>query len=261
MTVAHGGHAPAAALLPLAAVALVLVAYLAAALREQRHGSRGWSAWRTAGFSAGAVLLMVALAPPVAAFAHEDFRGHMLQHLLLGMYAPLGLVLGAPVTLALRATSGRGGHRLGRLLNRPLVHALTHPVTALALNAGGLYVLYATPLYRATTADPLLHELVHLHFLVSGCVFAWVVAGPDPAPRRPSVPFRLVVLGVAVAAHATLAQLLYAGLLPVAAPAEQVRGGAELMYYGGDLAEILLALALMATWRPRRVAADPARAA
>ncbi|MEV5893244.1 DUF2243 domain-containing protein [Nonomuraea fuscirosea] len=37
-------------------------------------------------------------------------------------------------------------------------------------------------------------------------------AGPDPAPRRPSVPTRLVVLGVAVAVHAGLSQLMYAGI-------------------------------------------------
>jgi putative membrane protein len=31
----------------------------------------------------------------------------------------------------------------------------------------------------------------------------------------------------------------------------QVQGGAEIMYYGGDIAELLLAAALVATWRPR----------
>ncbi len=34
--------------------------------------------------------------PPIAPFAHTDFRGHMAQHMLIGMYAPLALVLGAP---------------------------------------------------------------------------------------------------------------------------------------------------------------------
>jgi putative membrane protein len=88
--------------------------------------------------------------------------------------------------------------------------------------------------------------VTHLHFLVSGYLFAWVVAGPDPAPRRPSVPVRLVLLGIAIAAHAVLSQLMYAGVLPgPAAPPEQVRGAAELMYYGGDIAELLLAFAML----------------
>ncbi|MBB4908609.1 cytochrome c oxidase assembly protein [Actinophytocola algeriensis] len=53
---------------------------------------------------------------------------------------------------------------------------------------------------------------MHLHFLVAGYLFAWLIAGPDPAPHRPGVPARLVLLGVAIAVHATLAQLMYAGI-------------------------------------------------
>ena len=46
---------------------------------------------------------------------------------------------------------------------------------------------------------------------------------------------------------------MYAGLLvDVPAPADQLRAGATVMYYGGDLAEILLALAMLTTWRPAR---------
>lgn len=75
------------------------------------------------------------------------------------------------------------------------------------------------------------------------------------------MPVRLVVLGVAVAVHSIVAQLLYAGLLvDVAVPIEELRGGAALMYYGGDIPEILLAFALVSTWRPR-VSNRPASAA
>jgi putative membrane protein len=135
---------------------------------------------------------------------------------------------------------------------------LTHPVTVLALTIGGLAALYVTPLYAATTGDPVLHHAVHVHFLVAGCLFAWVIAGPDPAPRRPSVPVRVVVLGVAVLGHSILSQLLYAGaFVQVAVSPEQLRGGAEIMYYGGDIAELLLALAMLASWRPRRQSDGP----
>lgn len=251
MTTAHGAHT-AVETLPVAAVAALAVGYLVLAGRRRRE-PRGWSSWRTAVFLAGCALLAWALLPQALPFAPADFRRHMLQHLLIGMVAPLGLVLAAPVTLLLRSVPSRTGQRIGRLLHLAPVRLLAHPVTALLLTVGGLAALYFTPLYAATGHHPLLHHLVHLHFLLSGVLFAWVVAGPDPAPRRPSVPVRLVVLGVAVAAHAALAQLMYAGLLvAVDAPADQVRGGAELMYYGGDIAELLLALALLLTWRPDR---------
>ncbi|MFF0002219.1 cytochrome c oxidase assembly protein [Streptomyces tibetensis] len=216
-----------------------------------RNPALGWSRWRTGWFLGGILLLGVALLPPVAPFAHEDFRGHMVQHLLIGMYAPLALVLAAPVTLLLRTLPASGGRRLTAVLHSPPARVLSHPAVALALSTGGLAVLYFTPLYNATTTGPAAHWLLHAHFLLSGCLFAHAIAGPDPAPARPGVRARLVYLGVAIAAHAVIAQLMYGGFrVDIHAPIDQVQGGAEVMYYGGDLAELLLAAALVATWRP-----------
>ncbi|MEW2614730.1 cytochrome c oxidase assembly protein [Streptomyces sp. NPDC047880] len=222
-----------------------------------RNPALGWSRWRTGWFLGGILLLGGALLPPVASFAHEDFRGHMVQHLLIGMYAPLALVLAAPVTLLLRTLPTSRARRLTAVLHSPPARVLTHPAVALALSTGSLAVLYFTPLYDATTADPAAHWLLHAHFLLSGCLFAHVIAGPDPAPARPGVRARLVYLGVAIAAHAVISQLMYGGFwVDIHAPVDQVQGGAEIMYYGGDLAELLLAAALVSTWRP-----EPRRAA
>ncbi|AWS48778.1 cytochrome c oxidase assembly protein [Streptosporangium sp. 'caverna'] len=249
----HGGGMQA--LLPLAVLAVVLGAYGLLAARRSRE-AKGWSRWRTASFAAGIALVAGGVTGPVAAFAETDFRGHMLQHLLIGMLAPLGLVLSAPMTLLLRSLPPAKGRRVGALLRSRVMHLPANPWIALVLSVGGMVALYCTPLYRIASADAPLHHLVHVHFLLAGCLFAWVIAGPDPAPRRPSVPVRLVVLGVAVAVHATLSQLMYAGLfVDVPVPPEQLRGAAEIMYYGGDIAELLLALALVSTWRPARAAA------
>ncbi|WP_433789895.1 cytochrome c oxidase assembly protein [Actinoplanes sp. CA-252034] len=233
------GHLPGGGL-PLLLVAVAMIGYEVLALRVAR-----WPPWRTVSFVTGCALLVVGLTPAALPWASGDFRGHMLAHLLVGMFAPIALVLGAPVTLLLRTVPRRAGRVIGRLLRSRPVHAVAHPVVALVLNVGGLVALYLVPL-------PPMHPLVSLHFLLSGYLFAWVVAGPDPAPRRPSAPARLVMLGVAIAAHSILAQLLYAGVLvDVPVPREQREGGAELMYYGGDIAELLLAVALV-TGRPRR---------
>jgi putative membrane protein len=238
--------------LPVALTLTIAAGYLLLAARRRRE-PRGWSSWRTAAFLTGSALLILALLPGLLPYGDEDFRAHMLQHLLIGMLAPLGLVLGAPVTLLLRSLPARHGRLIGRVLRARPAHVFGHPVTALLLNLGGLAALYCTPLYAATGTHPLLHDLVHLHFLIAGYLFAWVIAGPDPAPRRPSVKARLVILGVAVAGHAILSQLLYAGaLVQVPVPAEELRGGAVFMYYGGDIAELLLAFAVVTTWRPRR---------
>lgn len=253
MTPHHAGtHGSGALDLLLPAAVLVLAAAYLLLAAARRREPRGWSGWRTVSFLTGCALLLSAVVPALSPFPEGDLRGHMHQHLLLGMYAPLGLVLGAPITLLLRTVPASHGRRLTHALRSSPVQLVAHPITAVILNLGGLAALYLTPLYAATVGNPALHHLVHVHFLTAGCLFAWVIAGPDPAPHRPSVPTRLVVLGVAILGHAILAQLMYAGaLVSIPASAQELRGAVDLMYYGGDIAELLLAMALLATWRPR----------
>ena len=177
----HTSHAPG--LLPLVALAAVLAAYLAAA-RAQRRAGRRWPAGRTAAFAGGVALLAVAAAPPLAAWAHGDLRGHMVQHVLVGMLAPLGLVLGAPVTLVLRTAPVPAARRISRALRSGLVRVVSHPAAAALLNVGGMTALYLTPLYAAMQGSAVLHAAVHGHVVLAGALFAWsVLGGPDPAPH------------------------------------------------------------------------------
>lgn len=238
--------APALGLLLTAGAYLLLVRRAG-----RRNPARRWRRWRTASFLSGCFLLALALLPPLAPQAHTDFRAHMAQHLLIGMYAPLALVLGAPATLLLRTLPTARGRQLTTVLNSRPAQVLAHPALALLLSTGSLAPLYFTPLYHATAGSPVGHWLLHAHFLLSGYLFAYVIAGPDPTPSRPGVRSRLVYLGVAIAAHAVLSQLMYGGFwVEIDAPIDQVQGAAEIMYYGGDIAELLLAAALVATWRP-----------
>lgn len=259
-----------------AAVAGALLAPYAAGLARRPRTLPAWSSWRTTAWATGALLAAAAVGPPLADLAATDHRAHMVQHLVLGMYAPLGLVLGAPGRLLLGSVSPRRARRLSHVLRGGPVHVLVHPVTAAVLDVGALFVLYLTPLEAAVRADPALRWLVLGHFLAAGCLFTWSVAGTDPGPRRPSVRARALVLVAAAGAHATLAKLLYARAVgggdatahdavhdPVHdAVHDAVHGAvhgagsradaAVWMYYGGDGAELLLAVALLATWYRRR---------
>ncbi|MEA3252488.1 MAG: cytochrome c oxidase assembly protein [Pseudomonadota bacterium] len=73
--------------------------------------------------------------------------------------------------------------------------------------------------------------------------------------RSASFAAGIVTLFLAIAAHATLGKLMYAWLLPqgTGASAGELQAAAQWMYYGGDLAEIVLLVALMQQWlRGRR---------
>ena len=61
-----------------------------------------------------------------------------------------------------------------------------------------------------------------------------------------------MLLLVVAAGHDVLAKLMYARLLPAgAASPDELRLGAQVMYYGGSAVEIALAVALMACWYAR----------
>jgi putative membrane protein len=254
MPFAHAGHA--APLDPLAWLPAVLVVtlgcavYLVGVLGYRSRRGRSWSPWRTASWFAGAALVALAVSPALAAAG--DARSHMVQHLLLGMLAPLGLVLGSPVTLLLGATPPYVGRAVAGALRNRVFHVVGHPVAAAVLNVGGMFALYLTPLYAATADSALVHHLVHAHFLAAGYLFTWSIAGPDPAPRRPGIATRVVVLVLAAGAHSYLGKLLYAraGELPRGAghTVGEMEVAAQWMYYGGDVAELLLAAALFAVW-------------
>lgn len=248
-------HAGPGVFLALAFPALLLCAYLYAIRKELRGGP--WKSWRTASFTVGILLIMIALSPPVSHWSHHDLRGHMFQHLLLGMFAPLALVLGAPGTLLLRHLPLTASRAIVAFLARLPVRVLIHPLTAALLDIGGLYVLYLSPLYAFSLSSPITHVLLHIHFVVSGYLFTWSIVGPDPAPHRPGMYTRLAVLYLATAAHANLGKIMYGYGYPrgIHADISEIQGAAQWMYYGGDFAETLLIIAFFAMWFGRRRAA------
>lgn len=246
MTPHHGHDLPTTPpLLPWVLPGLLLigaVVYLAAA----RH--RSWPAGRTACWLLGTVVAVAALLGPglLSTGNQHDLRGHVLGHLLLGMVAPLLLVWGAPVTLALRALPQRRARALARLLRAGPVAVATHPAVAALLDTGGMWVLYRTDLYAAAAARPALLAVVHVHMLAAGYLFAFSIAGPDPAPHRPSLAVRAAVLVVAVAAHDVLAKLLYAA--PPAGVSAGTEAAAQLMYYGAAPVHLALFVLLGREW-------------
>lgn len=254
---AAGPGAWLAVVLPLA----VAVPYLAGWAVLRRRGS-AWPRTRLLAAAGGLAVAAVALSPPVTARTGE-FSGHVAQHLALVMLAPLLLACSAPVTLALRTLPRRPRRGLLRVLHSAPVRILTAPVVVVPLELGSLAALYLTPLFGLLHSSPFLHLLVHGHMVLTGCLVSWLLAGVDPIPRRVSTPARAGVLVLLAAGHGVLAKLLYASPPVALGAADEVRAGAQLLSYGGDVIEVLLAVAVMAEWyrrTGRRLRAEQRRA-
>jgi len=235
-------------------IALVTAGYLVAVWQQWARGRR-WSWLRVNCWLGGSLLLGIGLVPGVIHQGHLDLRWHMGQHMLLAMLAPLLLVLAAPATLLLRSLPVTAARPLARLFSGALSVFFLHPVTALVLNVGGMYLLYATPLYAASLQSAALHHLVHLHFILAGYLFCQaVLGGPDRMAHRVSGRLRLAALLGAIAAHSVLSKLMYGYHWPVAVgyPAAQIEAAAQLMYYSGALVEMLLLGLLLAGGRLTR---------
>lgn len=181
---------------------------------------------------------------------------HMVGHLFLGMLAPLLLVHAAPMTLLMRTLSVGSARRLSRVLKSLPVSIYCHPVVASILNIGGLWVLYTTELYSLMQDNLLLHIVVHTHVFLAGYLYTLSILYIDPAPHRYSYIFRAVMLILSLAAHGILSKYIYAHP-PVGVPSEQAETGGMIMYYGGDMVELVLIFLFCQQWykaaRPRTV--------
>ncbi|GAA4900906.1 putative membrane protein [Actinomycetospora succinea] len=240
----HGGGGTGA--WPALAVLVIALPYLAAGRRLHRRGDR-WPAARWAAAAGGVGALATALALPTAPFAV-----HVAGHLLLAMLGPLLLALAAPVTLALRALPPTGRRRLLRVLHSRPARVIVTPPVVLAAELGGMAAFYLTDLFTLAHAHPLVMALVDLHMVLAGLLLAVVLVGADPLPRRPRLVVSLLTLLVAAAGHDVLAKLMYALVLPAhGGTPDEIRLGAQVMYYGGSAVEIAIAVVLMAGWYAR----------
>jgi putative membrane protein len=176
------------------------------------------------------------------------------------MIAPIFLALGAPLTLALRTLPVRARRLLIRGLHSRAVRVLTFPLVTFAIFVANPWVLYFTGLYRLTLENDLLHDWVHVHFLVTGCLFLWPLIGIDPLPGRWPYPARALLMLMSTPFHAFLGvtimqgrQLIAGDYYPalhlgwVTPAADQNLAGAVL-WAGGDLVSVTMLAALIGQW-------------
>jgi putative copper resistance protein D len=187
---------------------LITALYILGVLVLRRRGDH-WPVGRTWAFAISVSLVDFATSGGIGVYAHFAFSYHMLAHMMLGMIAPIGFVLSAPITLALRTLpQGRSPQERGlRGTLITVIHSrystfITNPVVALALFDGSLFLLYMTPLFGKLMQSHAGHVLMDLHFLLAGYLFFYVIVGIDPNPRKIPHIVRIIVLFAAMSIHA-----------------------------------------------------------
>lgn len=194
------------------------------AIAVQRSGGR-IARWRLLCLAAGLLVCFVALGPLDPA-ADRRLAVHMVQHLLLGVLAPVLVALGTPVRLAFAALGRRGRRTLATLLHAPVLRAVLRPAVAVTLAAAVAVLAHLPGVLEGVHRDPLLHAAEHAALFWSALA-AWIaVLGADPVPS---------VLGpVGVMAAVAAWSLPMAAIGAVYANADRVLAGAG----ARDLADV-----------------------
>ena len=189
----------------------VVALYIKGVVILSRRGDK-WPVGRTVAFALGISVIDYATSGGLGVYAKFSFEYHMIAHMALGMIAPIGIVLGAPITLALRTLpQGRNQDERGvrgtliALLHSKPAGIVTNPIVILALFDGSLFVLYMTPLFGNMMPSHLGHLVMNIHFLLAGILFFHVIIGIDPNPRKVPHLVRIVILFAAMSIHAFFA--------------------------------------------------------
>ena len=111
---------------------LMVALYVKGVVVLTKRGDK-WPVGRTVAFALGVTATDFATSGGLGLYAQFSFSYHMISHMVLGMVAPIGLVLGAPMTLALR-TLPQGRNPEERGVRGSLLAALHSKIGVLYTN-------------------------------------------------------------------------------------------------------------------------------
>ncbi|MBC9727211.1 cytochrome c oxidase assembly protein [Streptomyces sp. TRM68367] len=176
-------------------------------VRLVRRGDK-WPVGRIVAYVVGVLSVALTMCTGLNDYGMVMFSVHMVQHMIISMVSPIFILLGAPITLALRALPPAGRGRTGprelllKLLHSRYLRIITHPAFTIPLFIASLYGLYFTPLFDFLMSSKAGHIAMMVHFLAVGLVFFWPIMGVDPGPHRSGYLMRMLELFAGMPFHA-----------------------------------------------------------
>lgn len=250
----------------LVACLLGLALYGWGVVRLRRRGDK-WPLGRTVSFVVGVLTIGLMMCTRLNDYGMVMFSVHMVQHMVISMLSPILILLGGPITLALRALPPAArGHKGPRELLLALLHSrymriITHPVFTIPLFIASLYALYFSPVFDFLMGSKPGHIGMMVHFLAVGLVFFWPIIGVDPGPHRPGHLMRMLELFAGMPFHAFFGIALMMASTPmigtyahppaslgIDALADQNAAGG-IAWAFSEIPSVLVLIALLFQWR------------
>lgn len=260
---------------PLPTILLLMVAnlYLTGLARWERP-SHPINNWQKLSFFTGLLFLFLALQTPIDSLAEHHFFIHQIQHIILRMFGPLLILLGAPMTPMLRGLPRWALRGVVRplVMNRRvrgLYDLITNPVLTTVLFLTVLYLWQLPGIHNAALRNAALHEFMHFTMLLSGFLFWWLVVDPKPHRSRLHYGLRILYLGLIIIPNTVMGaaitftdHVIYQAYADVEQPlrislmTDQQLGGA-ILWVPGDMMSVLVAGIVMIMWYQREAEKEP----
>lgn len=161
---------------------------------RQRGRTRFANGWRLVSYLAGLFILALAVMSPIDVLSDQLFFMHMIQHLLMMMFAAPLIMLANPfptflwaLPRDLRVRVGRWfqpGHRLHQTLQQILTPGITWMIFI------SVYLGWHDPyLYDLALRNNFVHDVEHITFFGVALLFWWRItgAGPQIGRRMPNL--------------------------------------------------------------------------
>jgi cytochrome c oxidase assembly factor CtaG len=225
------------------------------------HPGNGVPPARSVAFFGGLLAIAMALMSGIERYDTTLFSIHMVQHLLLMLVAAPLLVLAAPVTQLLRASSPElRQRRLVPVLHSTVVGALGHPVVTWLTFTLVVWLTHFSPLFNDALEDRGIHDAEHGLYLGASLLFWWPAIAVDPARRRLPYPVRVLYLLLQLPVNSFLGMAILFADAPLyphyatlgspygitALADQQLAGG--VMWLAGDVVFIGAILLIVAAW-------------
>ncbi len=187
-TTGGSGWWPSQTLILLNLLTLTLLFLLGCYRRKERSRSFALPRLRLWCFGGAIIALLVALVSPLDTYAGKLGWVHMIQHTTLMMVAAPLFILGTPGSFMLWALPGVWRRRLWRPQQwvqrfRLPYFSFSQPILIWLLFAFTLWVWHIPILYEGALRSQFLHDIQHLTFFLTACLF-WQALLHPMARRR-----------------------------------------------------------------------------